>query len=68
MKDKGWKVLTVRFSIFFFSMAFLNELIWRTQTTDVWVNFKVFGIMVLTILFFFSQIPILKRYSDDPER
>jgi len=63
MTDKGWKILTVRFSVFFYLSATLNEAIWRTQSTDFWVNFKVFGLMGLTIAFIVSQLPLLKRFS-----
>ena len=63
MTDKGWKILTVRFSVFFYLSATLNEAIWRTQSTDFWVNFKVFGLTGLTIAFVVSQLPLLKRFS-----
>ena len=63
MTDKGWRILTVRFSVFFYLSAILNEVIWRTQSTDFWVNFKVFGLMGLTISFIVSQLPLLKRFS-----
>ena len=59
MTDEGWRVLTLRFSFFFFLSATLNEVIWRTQSTDFWVNFKVFGIMGLTIFFIVTQLPLL---------
>ncbi|MAX06353.1 MAG: intracellular septation protein A [Gammaproteobacteria bacterium] len=62
MEEKGWIHLTRRFSIFFFFMAILNELIWRTQSTDFWVNFKVFGILILTIVFLVAQMQLLKKY------
>ena len=61
--DKGWRILTLRFSLFFFLSATLNEAIWRTQSTDFWVNFKVFGLMGLTFVFIVSQILLLKRFS-----
>ena len=61
--DEGWRVLTVRFAIFFFFLAALNEVVWRTQSTEVWVNFKVFGLMSLTIIFILTQLSLLKRYS-----
>jgi intracellular septation protein len=61
--DDGWRVLTIRFTIFFFLLAALNEVVWRTQSTDVWVNFKVFGLMGLTIIFVLTQFPLLKRYA-----
>src|SRR6201987_5271649 len=47
----GWRLLTLRWAMFFFAMALLNEAIWRTQSTDFWVNFKVFGVTPLTMLF-----------------
>ena len=64
MTDKGWKILTMRFSVFFYLSAILNEAIWRTQSTDFWVNFKVFGLTGLTITFVVSQLPLLKRFSE----
>ena len=45
LTPKGWRVLTLRWALFFFAMAVLNEIIWRTQTTDFWVGFKVFGVI-----------------------
>ena len=63
MTDKGWRILTLRFSLFFYFSATLNEAIWRTQSTDFWVNFKVFGLMGLTITFIVTQLPLLKRFS-----
>jgi intracellular septation protein len=63
MTDKGWRILTLRFSLFFFLSATLNEAIWRTQSTDFWVNFKVFGLMGLTFIFIVSQLPLLRRFS-----
>ena len=68
MDDAGWRQLTWRFGIFFFAMAGLNELVWRTQSTDFWVNFKVFGGVGLTMLFVMTQLPLLKRHKlpDEP--
>lgn len=69
MDDTGWRKLTRNFALFFFGMAILNEIVWRTQTTDFWVTFKVFGIMVLTFAFSMTQIPILNnhRIEEEPE-
>ena len=69
LTDEGWKVLTIRFAVFFFVLAILNEVVWRTQSTEVWVNFKVFGLMSLTIIFIFTQLSLLKRYAieDQPD-
>lgn len=68
MNDAGWRLLTLRFGIFFVAMAVLNELVWRTQSTDFWVSFKVFGIMGLTFAFILTQLPLLNRHRiADPE-
>ena len=63
MTEEGWRVLTLRFSLFFFLSATLNEVIWRTQSTNFWVNFKVFGLIGLTIVFIVTQLPLLKRFA-----
>jgi intracellular septation protein len=67
MDEAGWHKLTLRFAVFFAAMAGLNEAVWRTQTTDVWVTFKVFGILGLTVVFAASQIYLLQRHvlADD---
>ncbi|MGE3645131.1 MAG: septation protein A [Beijerinckiaceae bacterium] len=63
LKEEGWRKLTVRWGLFFFGLAILNEIVWRTQTTDFWVSFKVFGIMPLTILFALTQVPLIMKYE-----
>jgi intracellular septation protein len=63
LTDEGWRKLTFRWALFFFVLAALNEIVWRTQTTDFWVSFKVFGIMPLTIVFALAQTPLLMRYE-----
>jgi intracellular septation protein len=63
LTDEGWRKLTFRWAMFFFFLAVLNEIVWRTQTTDVWVSFKVFGIMPITIAFALAQTPLLMRYE-----
>lgn len=63
MDDLGWRRLTFRFACFFAAMAVLNEIVWRTQTTDFWVTFKVFGLMGLTLLFAVSQASLLSRHA-----
>jgi intracellular septation protein len=64
MSEAGWRVLTGRFAAFFVLLACLNELVWRTQSTDFWVNFKVFGLIGLTFLFVLAQLPLLNRYRE----
>ncbi len=65
LTEEGWRKLTLRWAIFFFVLAAINEIVWRTQTTDFWVSFKVFGIMPLTIAFALAQTPLLLRYEAD---
>jgi intracellular septation protein len=60
---EGWRKLTWRWALFFLALAVLNEIVWRTQTTDVWLSFKVFGVVPLTFLFAASQYPLLTRYD-----
>ena len=68
MADRGWHLLSLRFAVFFAAMAVLNEIVWRTQSTDFWVTFKVFGLMVLTLLFAISQAPLMKRFALPDDR
>jgi len=63
LTEEGWRKLTLRWALFFFALAALNEIVWRTQSTDFWVSFKVFGIMPLTIAFALAQTPLLLRYE-----
>ena len=63
LNDTGWNILTKRWSIFFLSMAILNEIIWRNFSTDFWVSFKVFGFLPLTIIFTLLQGSLIKRNS-----
>ncbi len=62
MNDEGWRVLSIRFGMFFLVMAGLNEIVWRTQSTDLWVNFKVFGLSGLTLVFALTQMPLMNRH------
>ncbi|WP_085978178.1 septation protein A [Rhodopseudomonas palustris] len=66
LTPEGWRKLTLRWALFFLAMAVLNEAVWRTQSTDFWVNFKVFGMIPLTMLFAFAQMPLTKRYQVAP--
>jgi intracellular septation protein len=63
LTDEGWRKLTLRWALFFLALAVLNEIVWRTQTTDVWVSFKVFGVVPLTFLFAALQYPLLTKYA-----
>ena len=63
LNPEGWRKLTIRWAVFFFALAVLNEIVWRTQTTDTWVAFKVFGFMPLTFIFAAAQYPLLQKYA-----
>ncbi len=67
MTREGWRICTIRWSVFFLVLAVINEIVWRNFSTDTWVAFKVFGIMPLTFLFAAAQIPLLNRYAIEPE-
>ena len=63
LQDEGWDILTKRWIGFFIALAILNEIIWRTQTTDIWVSFKVFGILPITFIFTLTQFSTIKKYQ-----
>ncbi len=65
LDNEGWRKLTWRWAWFFLVLAVLNELVWRTQTTDFWVAFKLWGIMPLTIAFSAAQVPLILRHAVD---
>jgi intracellular septation protein len=66
LKPQGWSILTWRWGLFFLALAVVNEVVWRTQTTDFWVAFKVWANMPLTIIFAASQLPVLNKYAEKP--
>jgi len=61
--EEGWRRLTWRWAFFFLALALVNELVWRTQTTDVWVKFKTFGFLPLTLAFALLQAPLIVRFE-----
>jgi intracellular septation protein len=66
LTDEGWRKLTFRWALFFLALAVLNEIVWRTQSTDVWVTFKAFGVLPLTFIFGAFQYPLLRRHEAKP--
>jgi intracellular septation protein len=66
LTEEGWRKLTIRWAMFFLALAAVNEIVWRTQTTDMWVNFKVFAVVPLTFLFAALQFPLLQKYEAPP--
>lgn len=67
LTDAGWRILTRRFGVFFLVLAGLNELVWRTQTTDLWVTYKVFGTILLIFVFTAAQLPMIQRHQAETE-
>ena len=67
LQDAGWMILTKRLMIFFFGLAILNELIWRTSSTETWVYFKTFGLTLAMFGFFMTQSKLLQTYGTDKD-
>ena len=65
LSNEGWNILNKRWIYFFFSLAILNELVWRTQSEEFWVNFKVWGMLPITIVFTGFQIPLINKHKID---
>jgi intracellular septation protein len=65
--EEGWRILTWRWAFFFLALAAFNEIVWRTQTTDMWVKFKTFGFLPLTLLFALAQAPLIMRTETKEE-
>ena len=63
LNDEGWKKLNFRWAYFFVFLAILNEIVWRTQPETTWVNFKVWGMLPITIIFTAMQLPLIKKYK-----
>jgi len=68
LPDVAWRKLTLSYGLFFAFLAGLNEVIWRTQSDEVWVLFRMPGILILTLVFSFTQVPLMMKYAktDDP--
>lgn len=64
LTDQGWRLLTIRWAVFFLALAGLNELIWRNLSEATWASFKVFGILPLTMVFFACQWGLIRRHSE----
>jgi len=65
LSDDGWNLLNKRWMLFFFSLAILNEFVWRTQSEEFWVNFKVWGLLPITFIFTAFQISLINKYKVD---
>lgn len=65
LSDEGWMIFTRRWVIFFIFLAIVNEIVWRTQTTDFWVSFKTFANIPMTFIFIACQWPLLQKYGTE---
>ncbi len=63
LTERGWRIITWAWIGFFIFLAAINEIVWRSFSTDFWVSFKVFGVMPLTIAFSFAMIPIILKHQ-----
>ncbi len=63
LTDEGWRLLTLRWGVFFFVLAIINEIVWRNFSTDFWVSFKVFGFMPITLAFTLFQMPLITKHT-----
>ena len=67
LEEAGWDKLIIRWIGFFIFLAILNEAVWRTQTEEFWINFKVWGIMPITFIFTAFQLPLIQKYKKSEE-
>jgi len=67
LTDEGWRILTMRWAFFFVALAVANEVVWRNFSDDFWVDFKVFGLMPITLLFSLAQLPLMNKYRPEEE-
>ena len=67
MQEEGWRKMTYIWMAMFATSAIANEIAWRTLSTDAWVNFKVFGLTGLSLVFAVATVPVLTKYQIDPD-
>ena len=60
---KAWDSLAIRWGVFFFVLAGINEFVWRNFSEEFWVNFKLLGFLPITLLFTFAQIPFILKHQ-----
>ena len=68
LTEEAWRTLSIRWGVFFFAMAALNEAVWRSFSTDAWVNFKVFGLLPLTLVFALANAPFMSKHMIEEEK
>jgi intracellular septation protein len=68
LTEEAWRTLSIRWGVFFFAMAALNEVVWRSFSTDAWVNFKVFGLLPLTLVFAVANAPYMTKHMIEDDK
>ena len=68
LSEQAWRTLSIRWGVFFLFLAGLNEIVWRSVSTDTWVNFKVFGLLPLTLLFAFANAPFMSKHMIEDDK
>ena len=68
LSEAAWRTLSIRWGLFFLFLALLNEVVWRSVSTDVWVNFKVFGLLPLTLVFAIANAPFMSKHMIEDEK
>lgn len=68
MTEAGWRILSKRWALFFLGLAFMNEYVWRNFSTAIWVNFKVFGLLIITVIFAIFQSSVIEKYKLNPDQ
>jgi intracellular septation protein len=63
MREEGWMILTRRVTALFFTLAVMNEVIWRTMSEENWVYFKTFGLTAAVFIFFMTQSRLFQKYG-----
>jgi intracellular septation protein len=68
LTEQAWRTLSIRWGVFFLALAVLNEIVWRNTSTDTWVNFKVFGLLPITLIFAFANAPFMSKHMIEDDK
>jgi intracellular septation protein len=68
LTEQAWRTLSIRWGVFFLALAVLNEIVWRNASTDTWVNFKVFGLLPITLIFAFANAPFMSKHMIEDDK
>jgi intracellular septation protein len=68
LSEQAWRTLSIRWGLFFLFLAVLNEVVWRSVSTDTWVNFKVFGLLPLTLVFALANAPFMSKHMIEDDK